>query len=155
MGTPKNRSPFLRNTIWYTVNHRLASCGQPQSDHLRQKRQRQGEQDQKRAAEHYTKAKEAKVLEEATVEQFKRQVEAIASASAQGAMEGKWLGTAKCEVLPAPEDLEQRLWLELIKGVKSAAIAVILLSHEENQKAVAVQLDFDDVWSMNSEKADP
>ena len=148
---------YAWNQIWHNVNCRLASCSEPgQSNELRQKRQRQGEQDQKRALEHYTKAKECQVLEDATLEQFRRQVDAVATTSAEGALEGKWLGTSKAEVLPAPDELEPRMWLELVKGIKSAAMAVILLSHEEVQKAVAVQLDFDDAWSMHSEKtADP
>ena len=146
---------FAWNQIWHSVNSRLASCTDPgQSADLREKRQKQGEQDLKRALEHYAKAEAVNALEDATLEQFKRQVDAIASASSQGALEGRWLGTAKSEVLPGPEELEPRLWLEIVKGLKSAAIAVILLSHQEVQKAVAVQLDFDDAWSMHSERPD-
>ena len=146
---------YAWNQIWHTVNCCLAASSDPgQSNDLRQKRKKQGDQDQKRADNHYMKAKDCQVLEDATLEQFKRQVDAIAAAGAQGALEGKWLGTAKLEAFPAPEELEPRLWLEIVKGMKSAAIAVVLLSHEEMQKAVAVQLDFDDAWSMHSERTD-
>ena len=51
------------------------------------------------------------------------------------------------------EELEARLWLELVKGMKSAAVAVLLLAHNEPLKAEAVRLDFEDCWAKYSESA--
>ena len=84
---------------------------------------------------------------------FRDQIKVVAKACASAALEGKWLGAAKAQVLDAPDEFESRTWFELVKAIKSAGVAVILLSHDELQKAEALRRDFEDAWIMFSEKA--
>ena len=139
------------NDIWTAVNSKLASASD-QSDELRQRRRKQGEEDERRAAEHFQKVLKADALQEATVKHFREQIKIVAAASASAALEGKWLGAARAQVIDTPDELDSRTWSELVKGIKSAAVAVVLLAHDELQKAEAVRQDFEDAWMMFSEK---
>jgi len=140
------------NDIWTAVNSKLASASD-QSEDLRQRRRRQGEEDERRAEEHLQKILKTEVLQEVTVNHFRDQIKVVAKACASAALEGKWLGAAKAQVLDAPDEFESRTWFELVKAIKSAGVAVILLSHDELQKAEALRRDFEDAWIMFSEKA--
>ena len=91
------------NDIWTAVNTRLASCSD-QSEPLRQKRRKQGEEDARRASEHYEKCRRKAVLEETTITRFREQINVVATAGATGALEGKWLGATQAQVLQPPEE---------------------------------------------------
>lgn len=138
------------NDIWTAVNSKLASTSD--SDELRQRRRKQGEEDERRATEHFKKILKAEVLQEVTVKHFREQIKIVANASASAALEGKWLPATKAQVIDAPEEFDSRTWSELVRGIKSAGVAVILLSHNELQKAEALRRDFEDAWVMFSEK---
>ena len=139
------------NDIWTAVNSKLANT-KDQSEELRQRRRKQGEEDERRASEHFQKVLKADVLREVTVNLFREQIRIVANASASAALEGQWLGATKAQVIDPPEELESRTWCELVKGIKSAGVAVILLSHDELQKAEVLRRDFEDAWVMFSEK---
>lgn len=137
------------NELWAAVNCKLSGCGSDQE--LRERRRKQGEEDLKRAKLHYERVARAEALLAGTVAAFRAQVQALAQACGEAALEGRWLTAARAEAAETPEELETRTWLELVNGMKSAGVAVILLAHNEPVKAEALRRDFEDVWVKYSE----
>jgi len=135
---------FAWNGIWARVNAALAGL-RDGAEGL--KRQNQAQEDAKRAELHYQAALAAGAFSEATLSQFRKQVEALAKVAVEGLREGNWLLTAQAQALQPPQEIEEQLWSDLVKAVKCAGVAANVMSRREGLN-MSFQAEFDEAWDQ-------
>lgn len=140
------------NEIWSCVNRIVASRENVKE---REKKLKQSKQDIDRASQHYRIAVSGNKLEATTIFQIRRQAEIVGLKAGHAAVEGQWLGPAKCEVLERPWELAGDLWDQVVAALRTAGITINMMARNDFEKGTPLQREFESLWEDLTWHASP